>query len=204
MSPPWLTTIIRTMASPSPVPGMDRPVALEARKNRVNSSFWSLAGMPMPVSLTRITADLPSANAETSTHPPFGVNLTELDSRLITTRSSWLASPSQQLAVGGADREGQLAPDHRRPDRVGAGPDHVGQVHRAHHRGERAGLQLGEGEHVVHQVAQPHGAAVDGFQHLALLRGDLARIPVPEHLHVPLDGGQRGTQLMGHRGEEAR
>src|SRR5690242_9082462 len=37
--PPWLSTIVRTIASPSPVPGMDRSVALDARKNRVNRSF---------------------------------------------------------------------------------------------------------------------------------------------------------------------
>src|SRR5664280_2403500 len=49
ISPPWWSsTICLAMLSPRPVPGIDWSVALLARKNRVNRSGRSWAGMPTP------------------------------------------------------------------------------------------------------------------------------------------------------------
>src|SRR4030081_668428 len=50
--PPCCSTSAREIASPRPVPGIARRVAVDARKKRENTCPCSWIGTPMPVSLT--------------------------------------------------------------------------------------------------------------------------------------------------------
>ena len=54
---PWCATAIAwVMVRPNPTPGTANWVAVDARKNRENSRSISSAGMPIPVSLTEMSA----------------------------------------------------------------------------------------------------------------------------------------------------
>ena len=62
--PPWVSTIVREMASPSPI-----PVALEVTKAS-NTRGSSSGGMPGPESLTETSASLPLAKRVPISQPP--------------------------------------------------------------------------------------------------------------------------------------
>ena len=68
-------------------------VAVEARKNRVESWSSSVSGMPMPVSRTVMVARWSWTTSESVTRPPAGENFTAFESRLSTACPSLVASP---------------------------------------------------------------------------------------------------------------
>ena len=92
--PPWRSTIVCTMRSPSPVPAISDRVALEARKKREPRPSRSAAGMPMPSSTTSSIASRPTGATRTSTTSPGSENFTALETRLVSARKSWVRSPS--------------------------------------------------------------------------------------------------------------
>ena len=66
-SPPWLFSTCLTMASPSPVPPVARERAGSTRKNRSKTRSWCSGAMPMPRSVTAISAQFPTRRRDTDT-----------------------------------------------------------------------------------------------------------------------------------------
>ncbi|EAU65834.1 hypothetical protein STIAU_5686 [Stigmatella aurantiaca DW4/3-1] len=81
--PPCSSTMVRTMASPSPSPPCPRPV-LPCRK-RSKTCGKKPASMPLPVSLTVSATNASSRRASSRTHPPRSVNFRALVSRFHST-----------------------------------------------------------------------------------------------------------------------
>src|SRR3990170_3719149 len=99
MSPPWARTSSLATARPMPEPPARTP---RPRKNRSNTWPSSSAGMPGPVSETRMTARSPSTRRARTTSPPGGVNLTAFESRFVTTwrirvGSAWLRTSDRSV-----------------------------------------------------------------------------------------------------------
>src|ERR1039457_7017262 len=197
--------IVWMMERPRPVPGMARCVAFEARKKRVKRSFLSASGIPMPVSATDTTAHPPAVSVVSSMRPPSGVNFTALDRRFVSTRTSWLASPSTTRPSAGRAvvRVMSLAATAG-SGALGAPGDDVQQVDGPGHRGERARLDRREREQVLDQFLQPDRVPADPLQRALLLGAELAQLPVQQHLHIARDAGKRGAQLVRHRRDEVR
>src|SRR5262249_38711976 len=78
--PPWSSTSFRERGRPSPVPSARFPSVACLNSSKIVSS--SSDAMPGPVSATAISTCPSSSQAETSTRPSAGVNLTALDTRL--------------------------------------------------------------------------------------------------------------------------
>ncbi len=70
---------------PSPNPLWRRLMELSACRKRSNTYGRKSAGMPMPLSLTKISASLSPGVSPTVTWPPFGVNFKAFDNRFHTT-----------------------------------------------------------------------------------------------------------------------
>src|SRR6185437_3771279 len=68
--PPCCSTSAREIARPSPVPGIARCVAVDARKKREKTCPCSSGGMPIPVSATVTTTESPLPATLTVTAPP--------------------------------------------------------------------------------------------------------------------------------------
>ena len=73
------------MASPSPRPPCVRVVALSACRKRSKTKGRKSGRMPLPVSLTTISARPSASPTRLSTPPPSGVNLMAFESRFQTT-----------------------------------------------------------------------------------------------------------------------
>ncbi len=71
-SPPWLFSTCLTIASPSPVPPVARERAGSTRKNRSKTRSWCSAAMPMPRSVTAISAQPSPARRDTDTEAAAG------------------------------------------------------------------------------------------------------------------------------------
>ncbi len=78
---------------------VDEPSTWWKRLNRLGSSC---GGMPMPLSVTSMTARSPALRQHSRTRPPRGVNLIALVSRLITTFSMRDGSAATIRPSGGA------------------------------------------------------------------------------------------------------
>src|SRR5581483_11466328 len=90
--PPWVVTISRATASPSPVPPTV-VVFAAPRKNLSNTRSRSSGGMPRPESVTENTARWSRTPTYTRTTPPSGEYLIAFESRLPTTCASRSRSP---------------------------------------------------------------------------------------------------------------
>ena len=113
--PPCCSTIARAIQSPSPVPGIARRVAVEARKKREKSCACSSAGIPTPVSVTTSRPGRVALDG-TPTVPPGG----ELDG-VRDEVVEHLAEPLRVGGTSGVDRACSARPSRpcrRRP----AGP----------------------------------------------------------------------------------
>jgi hypothetical protein len=94
---------LATTVRPMPLP---EGLAVRPRKNLSNTRGRSSAGMPGPVSETRITACWPSVVVSTRTRPPWGVYLSALDSRLAR-----ICPTPQRVRPGGGGFQAGLQPD---------------------------------------------------------------------------------------------
>ena len=189
-----------------PGAGDGPPGALEARKNRVNSSFWSCSGMPMPVSVTVRAAEPSSSAAATSMRPPSGVNLTALDSRLTSTRSSWPGvtrrRSGRRWAVAG---QGQPARSTEGRTASAAAGDDLGHVSPAASpcvNAPDSSLDKVNTSSIRCCSRTALRSTASSIWRCSAVTGPASL--VREHLQVPLDAGQRGTQFMGDGGEEVR
>ncbi len=103
MPEPWASRMLLTMASPSPTPPNRRVVELSTWWNRWKIRPSCSAGMPMPVSCTRISAPdrppLGARKAVTLIWPPSGVNLIALMTRFSSTAAIF----SRSAMTGGSD-----------------------------------------------------------------------------------------------------
>src|SRR6266702_4709798 len=92
-SPPWVWTVWRTMARPSPVPPSARARALSARQKRSNTCGWSSGAIPGPSSDTAIQARPRSLPTARRIRDPAGARRTAFSSRFATARFSASRSP---------------------------------------------------------------------------------------------------------------
>ncbi len=97
--------------------------------------------------------------------------------------------------------EGQAGPLERGPEHAAQVGGERGQVDRLEVAMAAAGLDAGEIEQRVDQLAQPKPVPVDDVQ---VLPDGGIRVPQPgpQLLHRPHDQGERGTELMADVGEE--
>ena len=98
--PPCSSIRWRTIERPSPRPPWVRVIDPSAWRKRSKTKGRKSGRMPIPVSLTRMTAFPPTSRRRTSTRPPRGVNLMAFDSRFQITCWRRSASPSTGLASG--------------------------------------------------------------------------------------------------------
>jgi hypothetical protein len=92
----------------------------------------------------------------------------------------------------GAGVRGDRGPDRAEP--VGAGLGQRDQVHRLVARGRRPGVEPGQPQHVVDQLAQAAALALDAGQRVPVL-GRLARAG-QGHVGLGPDHAERGAQLV--------
>ena len=99
MLPPWLSTMPRTMCSPSPAP---LRLAGSACQKGSNTFASCPASMPHPVSATSMLSIPPCRLAESLTCPPRGVNLSAFDIRLenACTIRAWSPRKFPRLSAG--------------------------------------------------------------------------------------------------------
>src|SRR5713101_3753882 len=90
------------MASPRPLPPLSRA---PGRENLLRTVALCTAGMPLPLSPTRICTNAPSVVADNSIRPPGRVALTALSTRLSTAPRTLLTS--RRTVTGGT---GQAPP----------------------------------------------------------------------------------------------
>ena len=81
-------------------------------------------------------------------------------------------------------------------------PHEVGCRHRDEFRREGPGADASQLEHLVDQAFQAGGLGVRVFEELAPVGRVEPRIGGEERRARGLDGGERGPQVVGHRGEE--
>jgi hypothetical protein len=106
--------------------------------------------------------------------------------------------PGQPVDVVDDANPFQVGMGPSRGDRVGG---HLGEADRAAVELERAAVDTGELEQVVHQSGEPLGVAPD-LGVVALHRLRLGHHPVVERLGHRPDGRQRAAQVVGDPGDE--
>ena len=104
MRPPWVSTMRREIARPSPVPGMESASGLLERWNAEKRCTWSASEMPIPESRTWMRTQAGSHSTSTRTVPPRRVYLTALLTRLSTTSESSSGSPAHRHRLAARHR----------------------------------------------------------------------------------------------------
>ena len=98
--PPCISTILRAMANPSPSPPSDASHSLLPRRNGWKICSRYSGAMPMPVSLTSISASRTLAEERMVIEPPVFVYLIAFSSRLFMTWLSLVLSPKTVTVEG--------------------------------------------------------------------------------------------------------
>src|SRR5215813_3669060 len=205
-SPPIIRASLRVMAKPRPVPPYCRAVEESAWVNSSNSLACCSGVIPMPVSATAISIQLPVD------HP--------FDAQLNLPLLGKLAGIAQQIEQDLPQPHGidyQAAEIVRAFDheailillcQLPRGADDVlkqrRQIHRFRAKLELAGLDLGQVKHLVDEAEKMRTRTVDPAQRLRRLFCAEARRIADHHFGQPDDSVERGAQLMAHAGNELR
>src|SRR5215813_2372056 len=205
-SPPIIRASLRVMAKPRPVPPYCRAVEESAWVNSSNSLACCSGVIPMPVSATAISIQLPVD------HP--------FDAQLNLPLLGKLAGIAQQIEQDLPQPHGidyQAAEIVRAFDheailillcQLPRGADDVlkqrRQIHRFRAKLELAGLDLREVEHLVDQAEKMGPRTVNPAQWLPRFFRAEACCIGDHHLSQSDDGIERRAQLMAHAGDELR
>ena len=198
--PPWLSTIDFVIESPRPTPWMLCSSACRVRKKRVNSWSRSRASIPMPVSSTQSSARSPSRPSRTVDPAAARGVLQGVRDQVVGDLPHPVAVEQHLQRLAGAPRRASPPPrspaaSPRRPCRGRSWRGRPGSGRRASARGR-------SGRSAAGRPRAGRAARRCGPRPPASAPRSAGRSSLHEQVDVAADRGERGAQLVGHRGHE--